>query len=371
MATCVDYLHQPEVECSTYEPTIVHSIEPLKDSRWDGLLQGHPRASMFHSAPWLQALSWTYGYEPVAYTTSLPGQDLTNAIVFCRVESWLTGRRLVSLPFSDHCEPLVDTMEERDALTAALQQEIEREQWNYLEIRPRQPFEMISSLPHTAVTYAFHQLDLGRPIGTIFSKFHKSSTQRKIRRAEREGLIYRQGSTQALLDDFYTLFTLTRKRQGLAPQSKRWFANLMKSFGDALRIRVALRCERPIAAIVTIRHKDTLTYKYGCCDSRFNNLGCMHLLFWNAIQEAKAAGFQLLDFGRTDADQQGLITFKNRWGATQSVLSYSRYSLSRKSTHLGDLHSSKWKSRTAKYVLKHISAAALPTIGKILYPHIG
>ncbi len=86
----------------------------------------------------------------------------------------------------------------------------------------------------------------------------------------------------------------------------------------------------------------------------------MHLLFWNTIQEAKASGLRYLDFGRTDADQEGLITFKNRWGATQSVLTYSRYGAAENSTHLFDLYSSKWKARTTKYALKHVSPALLP-----------
>jgi CelD/BcsL family acetyltransferase involved in cellulose biosynthesis len=367
-AACLDF---PEVKQSTCEPKVAHCIKPLKDSRWDSFLQRHSRASVFHSSPWLQALSRTYGYEPIVYTTSPAGQELENGIVFCEVESWLTGRRLVSLPFSDHCEPLVDTTEDHDVLSATLEQEFQRERWNYLELRPLQPFELVTSLRHTAVTYAFHQLDLGSSIDAIFSNFHKSSTQRKIRRAEREGLTYREGSTPGLLDDFYRLFTLTRKRQGLAPQSKKWFSNLMDCLGDALKIRLALKGEQPIAAIVTIRYKDTLTYKYGCSDSRFNNLGCMHLLLWNAIQEAKSSGLQLLDFGRSDADQQGLIAFKNRWGATQSVLTYSRYGVSEGSTHLFDLYNSKWKSRVVKRVLKHVSPAILPMIGQILYQHIG
>jgi CelD/BcsL family acetyltransferase involved in cellulose biosynthesis len=356
---------------STCESKTAHRIEPLHDPRWEKFATRHPRASVFHSFPWLQALSRTYGYKPIAYTTSDAGQDLENGIVFCSIESWLTGRRLVSLPFSDHCDPLVDTAQDHEVLAAALGREFERGRWSYLEIRPLKPFTILTPLRHTAVTYAFHQLDLGSNIDTIFGNFHKSSTQRKIRRAEREGLTYREGSSEAFLNDFYRLFTLTRKRQGLAPQSKKWFANLMECFGDAIKIRIALKDEGPIAAMITIRHKDTLTYKYGCCDTRFNNLGCMHLLFWNAIQEAKSSGLRFLDFGRTDADQQGLITYKNRWGATQSVLTYSRYGVSESSTHLFDLYSSKWKTNVAKSVLKHVPAALLPVIGQIVYKHIG
>ena len=89
----------------------VYEIDPLCDPRWPEFLQNNPRASVFHTPGWLRALKRTYGYEPVVYTTTPATVELTNGWVFCRVFSWLTGRRLVSLPFSDHCEPLVDKPE--------------------------------------------------------------------------------------------------------------------------------------------------------------------------------------------------------------------------------------------------------------------
>lgn len=370
MTSCAPCLDLPEITEPAFESKAAHCIEPLSDPRWDGFLEKHPRASLFHSSPWLQALSRTYGYRPIAYTTSTVGEDLRNAIVLCRVDSWLTGRRLVSLPFSDHCEPLVGTVEDQDILTAALEGEVERGRCRYLEIRPLEAFELVTSLRHATATYAFHQLDLTPSRDAIFRNFHKNSTQRKIRRAEREGLRYREGNTRDLLEVFFRLFTLTRKRQGLAPQSKKWFANLMDCFGDALKIRTAFRGEQAIAAMVTIRYKDTLTYKYGCSDAAFNHLGSMHLLFWNAIQEAKSSGLGVLDFGRSNADQAGLITFKNRWGATESTLTYSRYGSAENATHLFDLYSSKWKTRAVKSVLKHVSPSVLPFIGQIVYQHI-
>jgi CelD/BcsL family acetyltransferase involved in cellulose biosynthesis len=370
MTSCAPCLDLPEITEPAFEPKAAHCIEPLNDPRWDGFLQQHPRASLFHSSAWLRALARTYGYCPVAYTTSPCGEDLRNAIVFCRVDSWLTGRRLVSLPFSDHCEPLVDSLEDQDILTAALEGELERGRSRYLEIRPLEAFELVTPLRHATATYAFHELDLTPSLDAIFCNFHKSSTQRKIRRAEREGLRYREGNTRELLDVFFRLFTLTRKRQGLAPQSKKWFVNLMDCFGDALKIRAAFRGERAIAAMLTIRYKGTLTYKYGCSDTAFNHMGGMHMLFWNAIQEAKSSGLRALDFGRSNADQAGLITFKNRWGATQSTLAYSRYGAAEGATHLFDLYSSKWKSRAVKSVLKHVSPSVLPFIGQIVYQHI-
>lgn len=350
---------------------MAHCIEPLKDRRWDELVQKHPRSSVFHSTAWLTALSRTYGYQPLAYTTSSAGQALENAVVFCPVESWLTGRRLVSLPFSDHCEPLVRTGAELEILAGALAQKTSQEQWRYLELRPLQPFTLVTPLRHTQVAYAFHQLDLEPSLDTIFRNFHKDSIQRKIRRGEREGLRYGEGATPEMLDQFYGLVKVTRKRHNLPPQSRRWFSTLLDCFGDTLKIRVAYKGDRPVAAMLTLRHKDTLIYKYGCSDSRFNNLGSMHLLFWKSIQEAKTKGLRSLDFGRTDDGQQGLITFKNRWGAAQSVLTYSRFGVAEKSTHIFDLSASQWKRKATTFALSHLSPRVLSVIGQLVYRHIG
>ena len=98
-----------------------YKINPLTDQRWQEFVADHPRASVFHSTPWLSALARTYRYQPLAFTTSPPDNKLENGLVFCRVQSWITGDRLVSLPFSDHCAPLVEDFGDLQPLVAAAQ----------------------------------------------------------------------------------------------------------------------------------------------------------------------------------------------------------------------------------------------------------
>jgi CelD/BcsL family acetyltransferase involved in cellulose biosynthesis len=364
-------LVKPREAVSSVDHGLVYCIQPLEDARWEQFLEGHPRASVFHSSQWLKALQQTYGYQPVAYTTSSAAQKLEDAIVFCKVDSWLTGRRLVSLPFSDHCDPLAEADDVAAITRGILQQELGANRWRYVELRPLQPLAICTQLHRTDVTYAFHQLDLKPDLDTLFRNLHKNSTQRKILRAEREGLIYREGTTDEFLDHFYRLFQMTRQRHNVPPQPKEWFANLIACFGDALKIRVAFAGDRSVAAMITIRFKETLVYKYGCSDPRFNKLGSMHLLFWRAIQEAKMQGLESFDFGRTDAGQQGLITFKNRWGAKESALTYSRYGAEKSSTHFFDLPTTKWKAKATKYVLSCLPSGIVSTVGRVLYRHIG
>jgi CelD/BcsL family acetyltransferase involved in cellulose biosynthesis len=348
----------------------VHTVDPLADARWSDLVARHSSASVFHSAAWLQALARTYGYKPSVLTTSEPGQPLQNGLPICEVSSWITGRRLVSLPFSDHCTPLFEDASQAQSLINALDAAVHNDGWKYYELRSLEPLPIASRLPGTTVTYSFHHIDLTPALETLFSNLHKNSIQRKIHRAEREKLQYEEGASDQLLGEFYRLFTLTRRRHGLPPQPRTWFRNLADGFGDALKVRVAFWHDRAVAAMITLRHKQTLVYKYGASDSRYHALGGVPFLFWRAIQDAKSSGVRTFDLGRTDAAQQSLITFKNRWGAAQSALTYLRYSEGRASNHLFDQPSHQI-SVIGKRICGCLNPKLLSTLGTLLYPHVG
>lgn len=343
----------------------VYEIDPLRDPRWATLVDSHPRASAFHSPDWLRALRAVYGYEPVVVTTCAPGARLTNGLVFCRVNSWLTGRRLVSLPFSDHCEPLVDQSDELDQMLANMKRHVDEERWKYIEIRP------LSCEPHShtelgrSATYCFHRLDLRPSSQELFRNFHKDCVQRKIRRAEREKLQYEEGTSDDLLRKFYRLLVMTRRRQYLPPQPVSWFRGLIAAFGKDLKIRVALKDGVAVASILTLSHKKTMVYKYGCGDAAANRFGGMALLFWRTIQEAQENGLEELDMGRSDADQSGLIAFKEHWGATGSLLHYWTYPCKPAK------HSSNWQKSLARRVVSAAPDLALEMVGTLLYRHVG
>jgi hypothetical protein len=71
----------------------MQTIDPLRDERWIAFLSRHPSASVFHTPGWMAALQRTYGFRPLAVTTSTSAEDLADGIAFCEVKSWLTGRR--------------------------------------------------------------------------------------------------------------------------------------------------------------------------------------------------------------------------------------------------------------------------------------
>jgi hypothetical protein len=305
----------------------VYQFNPLLDKRWPEFLAGHPYASAFHTRGWLEALQRTYGFQPVAFTTSSPKSDLANAIVFCRIDSWLTGSRLVSLPFADHCDPLVNGSSDFQAILESLSRKMEDSALRYIELRPLHANR--GTLKHQPAfglgdRYLFHSLDLSGSPAALFSGFDKDCVQRRVRHSERMGLTYEKGRSPELLRKFYHLLILTRRRQRVPPQPLRWFQNLVGSVGENLTIRVISQGPIPVAGNLTLQHKGRLIYKYGCSDRRLNRLAATPSLFWHTIQEAQTDGAHTFDMGRTDLDNLGLIAFKSRWGTDSQLLCYWR-----------------------------------------------
>jgi len=343
----------------------INCINPLSDSRWNDLVARHPHASAFHNRGWLEALSRTYGYESFVLTSTPANQPLNDGVVFCRVSSWITGTRLVSLPFSDHCDPLLNDLAELREFSSWLRLKRDSERYKYIEIRPLSQIADEDREFQWSQSYCFHELDLTPSLEQIFRKLHKDSIQRRIQRAEREGLVYEAGRSERLVNEFYRLLLITRRRHHLLPQPRLWLKNLVECMRDNIEIRVARKESTPIAAMLTLQHRSSVIYKYGCSDEKFHNLGGMPFLFWKLIEESKTSGAEKVDFGRSDLNQRTLIAFKDKFGATKKLLHYYRYP---KATETGRR---RWDGRILRQFFSILPDSVSTTAGKVLYRHIG
>jgi CelD/BcsL family acetyltransferase involved in cellulose biosynthesis len=344
---------------------IVYTIDPMEDPRWPRLLAEHDLATLFHSREWLSALQRTYGYSASVVTTCAPGENLTNGLVYCRVESRITGKRMISVPFADHCAPLIETAKTLNALVSQLGREVDEKREGYLELRSHGGRDEQGAGVARSAAFCLHRLDLGPSIADLFHEFHRNCIRRKIARAERESLTYEEGMSQELLRKFYWLTVLTRRRQHIPPQPLSWFENLLSCFSERAKLRVASKDGQLAAAILTIRYKNSMTYKYACSDPQFHHAGPMQLLIWKAIQEAKEGGLSEFDMGRTEWSNDGLLTFKDRWGCRRSTLEYFRYPAPAARSLAEGI-----PSVIAKRMFSLAPRRVLTAAGTILYRHI-
>jgi CelD/BcsL family acetyltransferase involved in cellulose biosynthesis len=341
-------------------------IDPLTDTRWNDLVAFHPKASVFHQPGWLMALAKTYGYRTLAVTSTPPGEQLRDGVVFCEVRSRITGNRLVSLPFTDHAEPLIGESGDGPEIAQWIHTEFQKRNWRYIEIRPHSEEMRPSWAAVESQSFWLHSLDLTPSTDEIFCTFHRSCIQRRILHAGKQRLLYERGCSEGLLDEFYKLLMITRRRFRLLPQPRDWFKNVLDCNRPNAEIRVARKDGRPIAAILTLRHRGTVVYKFGCSDHAYHHVAAMPFLFWRLVEESKSEKCQAIDFGRTDTDNLGLVKFKDRFGTVRQRLNYFRYAeQEREKVVLRSTHSS------TRVLFAALPDALSSRAGGLVYRHIG
>jgi CelD/BcsL family acetyltransferase involved in cellulose biosynthesis len=292
-------------------------LDPRTDERWDDFVGRAERATMFHHPAWLELLASRYRYEFAASCVLDEGGRVVAGLPWARIESRLTGRRLVALPFSDACPPLVDGATEEELAQAV--EEHRRETGLGLEVRWQ-----MDALPGEVVhSYWRHTLSLDSDAEAV-ARRAKSAIRRGVTKARREGLIFERRTDSDAIDAFYRLHLHTRRHLGAPTQPKRFIDGLAGLF-DRGHGFVALvnDGDRPIAAAVFLQLRDHLIYKYGASDRAELPRRPNNLLFAEVIRWACETGCRELDFGRTDPDQEGLKQFKRGWGADEVPLHHT------------------------------------------------
>src|SRR5947209_12564179 len=80
----------------------------LTERNWSTLIEQQIKETFYYDQAWLDLLAKLYGFAVIPLTTTDTTGQITGFLPLCSMESPLTGRRLVALPFSDHC-PLLAT----------------------------------------------------------------------------------------------------------------------------------------------------------------------------------------------------------------------------------------------------------------------
>jgi CelD/BcsL family acetyltransferase involved in cellulose biosynthesis len=268
-------------------------------------------------------LTDTYGWEASAYVIVDEAGEPCAGIPLCRIAD-MFGERIVALPFSDYCDPLI-----RDA-----------ESWRVLieKLLPEQvPITLrclhndvpLSDKRFSLVKQAmWHRLDLRPDLEVLWKTMH-DSTHRAIRKSEREGLTVRMAESEPELRVFFEMHLKIRKyKYGLLAQPYSFLQNIWRHFVEPQHgfLMLAIHEDKIVAGDFFLEWKDTLYYKFNA--SLHDDLSHRpnDLLIWHGIQEAKKRGLTYLDFGLSDIDQEGLIRYKRKFGAEEKTISFLHHS---------------------------------------------
>lgn len=299
-------------------------VNPAQHRDWDKLLAQHPHHSFFHGAAWARVLESTYGFTPAYFAVQKAGA-IQSLLPLMEVDSWLTGRRGIGLPFTDHCGPLASNDESFGQLLKNAVDFGRNRRWRYIELRGgRELFEEASP----SLSFYGHRLNLVADQDLMFAQL-SGSVRRAIRKAAKSGVTVEISRSLDAIKAFHSLQCKTRKLHGLPPQSFAFFRNIYEHVLSRNLGIVILASYRGnlIAAAVHFCLRSQAIYKYGASDKSFQHLRGNNLVMWEAIKWHVRNGATTLDLGRTSLTNEGVRRFKLGWGVEEKTIDYVKYDL--------------------------------------------
>lgn len=337
-------------------------LNPQEHNNWNQQIAELPAATIFHTANWARVLSESYGYRPTYFTAFQDGL-IAGCLPIMDIQSFITGRRGVSLPFSDECRPVYDAP---DAFHAVWQRAVKfggEAGWRNIELRGAQP---VYKTEPVYTGFFVHRMDLAVSEAGLLSRM-RSSTKRNIQKAIKQGVQVNKSYSLDSVKAFYRLNCRTRKKHGLPPQPFKFFLKLHEHIIASKMgfILYAAYAGTIIAAAVFLQFKDCRVFKFGASNDRYQHLRANNLLMWEAIRTASRDGCRHFDFGRTERGNAGLLQFKRGWGAVQANLNYYRYDLAK-----NQFTARAPRIKSSYALFERLPMPLLKLSGSLLYRHV-
>jgi hypothetical protein len=306
----------------------------------------------------------SYGYKPL-YFASFENGKLSCLMPFMEINSWLTGRRGVSLPFTDFCDSIAPDAKCFQDAVEEIKEYGRKESWKTIEWRGNGGYFAEAS---TCSSYYSHTLEPSGSEEQIFSGF-KSNTRRNINKAVKEGVSVEVGGTLETVKSYYRLHCITRRDHGLPPQPFSFFKKIYEhviAAGNGFTVLAFLK-DFCVAGAVYLHFGKAAVYKFGASNKKFQHLRPNNLVMWEAIRECVKRGFRSFSFGRTEPDNEGLLQFKRGWNPEEEQVSYYKYDLKKNSFQTESIGVKGFYNQ----IFNITPIPVLRLVGTAMYKHLG
>ena len=298
-------------------------------NRWDDYVNKHPQASPYHLFAWGMAVENTYKHQCVylfaerdGYVVGISPLVLMGGLLF------LTGS-LCSLPFCDLGNSLYDDEDVKQALINEIIKIAKQKGINHVDLRESGSTLLSDENMKNAERSADSQyakckarmlLSLPDSAEALLTSF-KSKLRSQIRKAEKNGIAYREGRSEQDINDFYSVFTENMRQLGSPTHSRAWFENIVRHYKDNMLIGIVSLENQVVGGAIILFVGNTVTVPWASTLPAYNKYSPNMLLYWNLLKYAADHGYGQFDFGRSTIGE-GTYKFKKQWGAKPMPLAW-------------------------------------------------
>ena len=346
-------------------------MDPCRDERWDRFVEGHPYGWVSHLSGWKRVMERCFKHIKAHHFAILEDKKVIAGLPVYEVKSWLTGNKLVSIPFATLCDPLISSRDEFHQLFDAVLACMKKSRLSAFELRTLCSPHIVEDDRLGVHRYYWHHfIRLHSDPEELKKSFHRTCVRQKIRRALHSSLDVKAADSEQDLREFFRLYLMTRRRLELPSQPYEFFRAIWDEFfplGIA-NLLLAYHEGKAIAGLFNFKFKDRVSAEFAASDQAYLALSPNHLLFWETIQTACREGFKIFDFGRTNPTNQDLMDFKRRWGSESFELAHFYYP--KEVCGRVRKKESSWQYKLAKTAIIKAPENYFELVGKILYRHM-
>lgn len=340
----------------------VRRLERADRPRWDAFVRAHPDGSFFHLAAWSDQVREVAPHVASYLLAENGAGDVDGVLPLFLVDSPLTGRAAVSVPYGVYGGILARSSAAERALLEEARLVTDAFGARHLELRNVRAVD--ADLARSALYVTFvRELPATEEecLGLIPRK--SRATTRNAR--DRFGLKFVAG--ERLLDRFHELFVANKRDLGSPAFSRRYFARLLERFGDAALLHGVEHEGRVIAAVISFLHAGTINPYYSGALPGTERMGSMNFMYWQLMEEGVRRGMRRYDFGRSRAGT-GAFAFKQNMGFEPTPLEYQYYL--RDGDDLPSLNPSNPKFDAVKGAMQRLPFGMVRRLGPWLMRHL-
>lgn len=297
------------------ENITIKLYSPSDEERWNAYVDSHSDGTIFHRIPWKAAVEESFGHKCHYLIAEKNNGTIVGLFPLFRLQSFLFGHYLVSIPFAELGGPLAD---DEEALKKLIDYGINltgEHNAGYLEIRSR---KALPGFKVKSLYYNFSREILPDIEANLLAIPRKSRAA--VRQGIKSGLIAEFGNH--LLPEFYDVLAHNYHALGTPVFSYDFFQNLLAKHANNCLVMVVRTSEKvPIATVLSFFYRDRVIPYYAGSVNGYHRLAPNDFKYWELMKYGCENGYRLFDFGRSK-EGTGSFDFKRHWGFEPEPLAY-------------------------------------------------
>jgi peptidoglycan pentaglycine glycine transferase (the first glycine) len=281
-------------------PYTVRVSRELSDPDWDRFVEATQGGTYQQSSMWAQVKS-TVGWRPIRFTLSRDSRTVAGCQALVR-----SFARLGAVGFVPY-GPLVahDNPDAIQAVLSTVQRMVKEERLLYLKLQPPPDCSDMSGVvkergfvPSSldAAPRFTARVDLRQSPDALLAAM-RPTTRYEIRRAERRGVVIRDGGEKDL-PIFYEVVKATSSRQGFSPYPQSYFEQMWRSFHERghIHLLIAEYQGEVLSSNLLVGFGKSTFYKMGGWSGVRRDIRPNPFLHWTGMQWGRQHGYRYYDF---------------------------------------------------------------------------